>query len=178
MSNTQKTDIVSSVIESLQASKNFALVQFEKTTHKSLEGLRAELRTSDAQMKVIKNTLFEKAVNKLSEDEKGYQEIRSSFFPLREKSALITFTGDWATGLKAYFNAAKANEAFSFKFGMIENMAYDSEGMTKLAQLPAKHQLVAQLLGAMMNPIVRTTRAMKNPMQKLVFVLNAKAQEN
>lgn len=176
MANTQKTDIVSSVIENLQSSKNFALIQFEKTTHKALEGLRKDLRAKDAHVKVIKNTLFEKAVNKLSQEAREFEGVQKQF-PLKEKSAVITFAGDWAEGLKAFFNVAKANESFSFKLGMIENTAYDAEGMTKLAQLPGKDQLVAKLLGAMMNPMVRTTRAMKNPMQKLVFVLNAKAQE-
>ncbi len=177
MANVQKTDIVSSVEKSLQDSKNFALVQFDKTTHKDLEGLRRDLRKQDAEIKVIKNTLFEKAVNKLSQTQKEFQHIREAFFPLKDKSAIVTFGGDWAEGLKAYFNVSKANESFSFKFGLIENTAYDADGMTKLAQLPGKDQLVAKLLGAMMNPVVRTTRAIKNPMQKFVYVLNAKASQ-
>ncbi|MBP9691697.1 50S ribosomal protein L10, partial [Candidatus Woesebacteria bacterium] len=86
MANVQKTDIVSSVEKSLQDSKNFALVQFDKTTHKDLEGLRRDLRKQDAEIKVIKNTLFEKAVNKLSQTQKEFQHIREAFFPLKDKS--------------------------------------------------------------------------------------------
>lgn len=177
MANTQKKGIVTSVTDILKNANNFALIQFEKTTHKDLETLRKDLKKKDAKLQVVKNTLFEKAVNKLSEEKKEYRDVRDNHFPLKQKSAVIMFKGDWADALKAYFTTAKDNEAFSFKFGLIENNAYDAEGMQKLAQLPGKDQLVAKLLGAMMNPMIRTTRAIKNPMQKFVFVLNAKAQQ-
>lgn len=177
MVNTQKKGIVSSVIDVLTNANNFALIQFEKTTHKDLETLRKDLKKKDAKMQVVKNTLFEKAVNKLSEKSKEYREVRDKHFPLKQKSAVIMFKGDWADALKTYFTTAKDNEAFSFKFGLIENNAYDAEGMKKLAQLPGKDELVAKLLGAMKNPMVRTTQAIKNPMQKFVYVLNAKAKQ-
>src|SRR5690606_4323467 len=126
---------------------------------------------------VVKNTLFEKAVNKLSEENTKYREVREKFFPLQEKSAVIIFENDWIDGLKTYFDKAKDNESFSFKFGLMENTAYDAEGMKKLSQLPAKDQLVAQLIASMKNPMARTTRALMSPMQKFVYVLNAKAKQ-
>lgn len=177
MVNTQKKGIVTSVIDILKNANNFALIQFQKTTHKDLETLRRDLKKKDAKLQVVKNTLFEKAVNKLSEENEQYREVRNNHFPLKETSAVIMFKGDWADALKTYFTTVKDNEAFSFKFGLIENMAYDANGLLKLAQLPGKAQLVAKLLGAMKNPMVRTTRAFKNPMQKFVYVLNAKAKQ-
>ncbi len=177
MVNTQKKDIVSSVSDILKNAQNFALIQFEKTTHKDLETLRKDLKKKDAQLQVVKNTLFEKAVNKLSEEKAEYREVREKFFPLKDKSAVIMFKGDWIDGLKTYFSQAKDNESFSFKFGLIEDNAYDAEGLKKLSQLPGKDELVAKLIGSMKNPMARTTRALTFNMQKLVYVLNQKAQQ-
>ena len=46
MANTQKNDIISSVQSSVIDAKNFALIQFEKTTHKELESLKKEKNPS------------------------------------------------------------------------------------------------------------------------------------
>lgn len=177
MANTQKKGIVSSVTDILKNANNFALIQFEKTTHKDLETLRRDLKKKDAKLQVVKNTLFEKAVNKLSEEKKEYRDVRDNHFPLKQTSAVIMFKGDWADALKAYFTTVKENESFSFKFGLIENTAYDADGMKKLAQLPGKDELIAKLIGTMKNPMARTTRALTNPMQKFVYILNAKANQ-
>lgn len=177
MANTQKNDIVGSIIQSIEGNSNFALIKFEKTTHKTLEGLRRELKKNNTTIEVIKNTLFEKVVNKLSATKKPFGEIRKKMFPLREKSALILMKGDWAEGLKAYYEKVKADNAFSFKFGYIDEQVYDSADLKKLAQLPSKLELYAKILGGMKNPIVRTTRSLKFNMQKFVYILSQKAQQ-
>ncbi len=177
MANTKKSDIVAEISESLQSGANFALIKFEKTTHKTLEELRRQLRKNDAKISVIKNTLFEKAINKLSEKEKTFTEIRQKQFPIKDRTALVMFEGEWIEALKTYFNFSKKDEAYGFKFGRIDNNVYNDAQLTQLAQLPAKDQLVARLIGTMKNPIARTTRAMKFNAQKLVYVLSQKAQQ-
>lgn len=177
MANTKKTDIVSDIAESLKSGANFALIKFEKTTHKTLEDLRKQLRKNDARVNVIKNTLFEKAINKLSEDEKTFTKIRNEQFPIKDKTALVVFKGDWIEGLKSYFDFSKKDEAFGFKFGRIDNTVYNDRELVQLAQLPGKDQLVAKLIGTMKNPMARTARALTFNAQKLVYVLSQKAKQ-
>ena len=177
MANTKKTDIVSDISESLKSSANFALIKFEKATHKTLEDLRKQLRKNDTKVNVIKNTLFEKAINKLSEEEKTFTEIRKSLFPIKDRTALIVFHGDWAEGLKSYFDFSKKDESFGFKFGRIDNTVYNGAQLVQLAQLPGKDQLIAKLIGTMKNPMARTTRALSFNAQKLVYVLSQKAKQ-
>jgi large subunit ribosomal protein L10 len=177
MANTQKKDIVSSVQSAIEGGKNFALIQFEKTTHKDLEGIKKDLLKKDAKIKVIKNTLFEKAVNILSEKNSSFKSISKSFFPLKARSALLTFNSDWSDALKAFYTKIKGSESFSFKFGLIENTPYDAKGMNALATLPGKTELMGKLIGTMKNPMARTVATIKNPMQKFVYVLSAKAKQ-
>lgn len=177
MANTKKSDIVAEISESLKSGSNFALIKFEKATHKTLEDLRKQLRTSNAKINVIKNTLFEKAINKLSESEKTFTHIRQQQFPIKDRTALVVFKGDWAEGLKTYFTFSKKDEAFGFKFGRIDNTVYNDTQLVQLAQLPGKDQLVAKLIGTMKNPMARTARALTFNAQKLVYVLSQKAQQ-
>lgn len=66
MANLKKQETVTEILNTLQGSENIALIKFEKTTHISLEGLRKDLKKNKAKLSVIKNTLLEKAVNKLA----------------------------------------------------------------------------------------------------------------
>lgn len=177
MVSQKKVAIVDKVTQSIQENSNFALVKFEKTTHKTLEELRKELRKSESTLQVVKNTLFEKAINKLSQSKKEFGDMSKKAFPLKEKSALLVLHGDWIEGLKAYYEKVKDNESFSFKVGMIDNQVYNDADLVKLAQLPGKDQLRAKLVGILKNPMSRTTRALSFNMQKFVYVLSQKAKQ-
>lgn len=174
----KKIDIVSSLRETMTSGGTFVLVQFEKTTHQTLEGIRKSLKKQGSKLQVIKNTLFEKTINKLAIDKPEYRALRTSVFPLKEKSAVIVFGADWVESLKSYYKQVKENESFKFKFGVIDKTVYDASGLERLAQLPSKAELVAKLLGSMQNPASRTTRALKFNAQKLVYVLHAKASQS
>ncbi len=177
MAHKSKVAIVDKVTQSIEQNSNFALIKFEKTTHKTLEELRRELRKSESTLQVVKNTLFEKAINKLSQSKKEFGEMSQKAFPLKEKSALLVLHGDWIEGLKGYYEKVKENESFSFKIGMIDNKVYNNDELVRLAKLPGKDQLRAKLVGVMMNPMVRTTRALSFNMQKFVYLLSAKAKQ-
>lgn len=175
MANTQKKDIVASVTDSIQNEVNFALIEFDKVTHKNFESMRRDMKKLGVKMNVIKNTLFEKSVNKLSQTSATYKKISAEHFPLEKKSALLTFAEDWVEGLKKFKKFSEENENLLFKLGLIEKVIYNQEGLTKLSLLPSKDQLMAQLIGTIKNPMARTTRSLTSPMQKLVYVLSQKS---
>lgn len=175
MANLQKKDIVATITDQIKDQNNYVLVQFEQTTHKGLEALRHDLKKKGAHLQIVKNSLFEKAVHKLSQKHAAFRTIQQQF-PLTRRSALLSLTGDWGEGLKAYYEAVKDNESFTFKFGTLDDQQYTQVELVRLATLPGKDQLMAKLIGAMKNPMVRTVRSMTSPMQKLVFVLKIKSK--
>ena len=66
MVNNLKKNQVDSILQLVKKNPNILLVKIGKTTHQSLETLRKELRKSNSKIKVIKNTLFEKSINKIA----------------------------------------------------------------------------------------------------------------
>ena len=176
MANLKKKSIVDWLIDAIHAA-NYVLITFEKTTHTALEQIRRDLKKQDTTFKVIKNVLFEKAVNKLSQSEKSYRDIAKKVLPLANKSAVIIFKGEWLDGLKKYHNATKEDENFSFKFGYIDNELYQKEDMIRLANLPRRNELIAKIIGSLKNPMARTTRALTYNMQKFVYVLSQKEKQ-
>src|SRR3990167_8826500 len=98
MVNQLKKNQVNSILQLLEKNPNFLLVKVGKTTHQSLESLRRDLRKTDSQIKVIKNTLFEKSINKIALKDKLFKEFKKQFFPLKETTALVTLNDRWNEG--------------------------------------------------------------------------------
>lgn len=176
MANQKKQTIVDQLINQFGETSNFALVKFDKTSHTAMEGLRNELRKLNTSLNVIKNSMFEKAVNKQSNQNPVFKELRKSF-PIQEKSAILFLKDDVSAGLKAIFNFGKKDESFDFKIGIIDNVVYQGSDLKRIAQLPNKDQLIAKITGSMKSPMARTTRALTFNMQKLVYVLSQKSQQ-
>lgn len=175
---TAKKTVVDSLVEELTQNPNFLLVTFEKTSHQTLEALRKELKKTNSSLKVIKNTLLEKAFNKLSQSSKEFRDLKKRFAPLREVSALLTLSSDWSPGLKTFYGFVEKDKSLAFKFGSLDKINYDREAMLSIAKLPGKDELVGSLLGSMKSPTFHLVSAMKYNMQKFVYVLSQKAKTN
>lgn len=178
MTNTKKQLQVNELIDILKTNQQFSLLKFDKTTHIKMEALRKSLKKTGSKMQVIKNTLFQKAVNKLSQDKNltQFKEVRKHMPSLKENTALLTFGKDWSTGMNAFFAFSKEEKSVSFRLGCLDNVTYDANALTRIAQLPGKNVLVSKIIGSMKSPLTHFTYAIKYNTQKLVYILNAKAK--
>lgn len=177
MSRQDKKDILSSIINSIDGEVNFALVHFHKLSHQNMEKIRVDLQKVGAKLSVVKNSMFEKAINKLSQKNKLYSKIKKDSFPIRYKSGLLTFKSSWFEGLKAFYQFSKNNENLSLEVGVFDQIGYDKESINSLATLPSKNELLSKLLMVMQNPIAKTTQIMNSPFQKLLYILSQKIQK-
>lgn len=178
MVNTQKKSTVQSLEKTLLKNSNFVLIKFDKTTHKSLESLRKALKAESATFSVIKNTLFEKAVNNLISKSVQFKEVKKKYLPLREASALLTLEKDWNKGLGVFHKFAESEKTLSFKFGILDNINYGGSALDTIAKLPGKDQLMAKIIGSMKSPTSRLVYASKYGVQKLVYILNTKSKNS
>lgn len=176
MLNQKKTKLVEDVLSLFEKTSNFTLIKFDKTTHKSLETLRKDLKKSDAQLKIMKNTLFEKVVNKLSSKNKMFMDIRSKFFPLKKSTGLLSLKDDWSEGLKAFYNFIQKDKTLSFKFGLLDGQLYNNDEVERIAKLPGKNQLLANIIGSVKNPTSKLVYGMKFNINKFVYILNQKSK--
>lgn len=174
---SQKKEQLNQLVETLKTSNNFALVKFDKTTHIALEGLRKELRSKNAKIKVVKNSLLEKALNILSSENKEIGTVKKTAFPVKDTTAILTLGEQWSDGLSVFKTYTEKEKSLSFKIGFLDKTVYSIAEMKKIADLPGRDALIGKLLGSLKAPISRTTRSMKFNAQKLVYILNAKAQQ-
>ncbi|MCR4313262.1 MAG: 50S ribosomal protein L10, partial [Candidatus Roizmanbacteria bacterium] len=175
MVNNNKKNQVDSIFQLVDKNPNILLVKIGKTTHQSLESLRKELRKSNSKIKVIKNTLFEKSVNKIALKNKLFKDLKKQFFPLKETTALVTLGGNWSEGLKALYQFSKKDSSVSFKFGLLDESLYDTSKTIQIAQLPSKEELLGKIIGSMKSPMSKFVYAFKYNTNKLVYILKQKS---
>jgi len=179
MKNQKKLSQLSVVTDFLKKSDNFALFKFEKTKHIALEGLRNELRKSGATIKVVKNTILTKSINKLAAEKnqgdlRTFQKLAKN---IKENTALVSLGKDWSLGMNAFAKIAKTDKSLSFKLGFLDKTSYDASTMEKISNLPSKAELMAKIIGSMKSPTSRFVQALKFTTYKFVMVLNEKVKK-
>lgn len=176
MVSVKKKLQVEKLSQILTESQNFALVKFGSISHNALENLRRELKKNATQLKIIKKSLFEKSVNKLSLKESKLKELQKKVFPLRENSALLTLGENYFEGLNTFARFAKNETTLSFKFGFLDNKLYLKDDLNKLALLPSKEEILARITRSLKSPSTKLTFALKFPIYKISYILKSKIQ--
>ncbi|MCW2990382.1 MAG: ribosomal protein [Solirubrobacterales bacterium] len=114
--------------------------------------IRTSLRAADAKLRVVKNTLTERAA-----DEAGIAELKHL---LSGPTALTFVRGDAAAAAKAIADYAKATDLLPFKGGYMDGAAIDVEQLTAIAKLPSRQVLYGQLVGMIASPITGLARGL------------------
>lgn len=177
MANQTKKTQVESLVELLNSAPNFALIKYEKTKHKALEDLRHGLKEQDSKIRVVKNTLLQKALQTQAKTKKELAELVTKIFPLKESTAVLTLGEDYAMGLKTFHAFAKKDNTVSFKIGILDNSMYIGADLQKIALLPSKLELIAKLIGGLKSPSSKLVYAMKFNISKLTLVLKERAKQ-
>jgi len=175
MVSLKKKSQTDSLIKILSNNKNFILISIEKTKHQSLESLRKELKKTQALLKVIKNSLLEKAINKIKDV--AFSQFRKQFFPLKKPTAILLLSKNWNQGLKTFFDYTKKVTTLAFKIGILDEQIYDKNYLEKIAQLPGKNELITNIISSLKSPVSKFVYALKFNTNKFVYILQEKTKE-
>jgi large subunit ribosomal protein L10 len=74
---------------------------------------------------------------------------------------------------KALTAFAKAHSALELKGGLVENQVVDADGIKAIATLPSREELIAKLLGTMVNPLVGFARVLNGPVEAFARTVQA-----
>jgi len=176
MKNPQKTAQVKKIGDSIASDKNFVLVKYQAINTKTFNDLKSKLKSAGSSMTIIKNTLFEKTVNIISGQNKKLKDIKTKFFPLKEPTAIIYLGENWSNALKAFYDFSKDIKNLSFKLGILDKEVYDPDQLTKIAKLPGRDQLIANIIGSFKSPTQKLVYSMNYNLNKFVYILKQKSK--
>ena len=138
----QKEEEVSKLAEKLKEAKIILLTDYRGINVADVTKLRADLRNTNSEYKVIKNNIIKRALD--ANGESGLDDL------LEGPTAIVIGTEDYLEPSKVIYNFSKNNEFYKIKGGIIEGKVMTAEEIITLAKLPSKETLLSMLAGALL----------------------------
>ena len=152
MNREQKAAAIAEIAEEIGASQAVIAVDPSGLTVAQSAEIRGQLRDANATLRIVKNTLTERAA-----DEAGVTELKAL---LTGPTALAFVRGDAAAAAKAISDDARTTDRLPFKGGYMDGAALDVAQITAIAKLPSRDVLYGQLVGMIASPITGLARGL------------------
>lgn len=162
MPTQKKIDTVTALTDKISRAKAIVLTDYRGLKHKQFEEIRKLLKNADADFVVAKNRLFKRA---LSEKTKKLDEF------LTETTAILFSYADEVAPLRELFKFFKTANAGKAKAGLLGAQVLSDADVTKLASLPSRGVILAQLVGQLNAPIQGLHYALRWNINRLVWGL-------
>jgi len=139
----EKVAVVDEVRAKLSASDAAVLTEYRGLEVGAISDLRRVLREAGGEYKIYKNTLVRFAARNLG------LEIDDL---LTGPTAIAFVDGDAAAVAKALRDYARTNQSLVVKGGLLGTKVIDAAGVSALAELPSREQLLSQIAGLFAAP--------------------------
>ncbi len=165
----QKQEIVTALAAKLKRSPTLYVTDFTGLNVARITDLRRRLRAAGVEYVVVKNTLALRALSEaqLAGGESGLERH------LDGPTALVLAGVDAVAPAKILAEFAKEFEKPKIKVGLVQGQAIGPEQVTRLATLPARDVLLAQLGGALQAPLAGFAGALNGLFMTMVGALEA-----
>ncbi len=163
MKRTEKEQLVTELTTKIKGAQALYYTDFTGMNVKRMTELRRQLRRAGVEYVVIKNTLALRAVN-----ESGLVGER-----LKGPTGIVVAT-DAVSGAKVLTDFAKeTDQRPAVKGGMFDGRAIDAEQVKRLANMPSREQMLAELGAGLMAPLAAFAGALNGMMYQMVGALEA-----
>ncbi len=165
MARPEKVAKVEEVRNDLSGAAATLLTHYRGLSVTELAELRARLRETSAEMKVVKNTLTRRAAAAAGFD--GLDEL------LEGPTGLIFCAEDPVGPAKALKAFQKDHPELIVRGGYLDGEVLDGEATLKLAELSSREELLAKLAGLMEGALSNTARLLQAATEKQARLLQA-----
>ena len=148
-----KQPIVDKIAEEIKDAQSVVLVDYRGLTVAQDTELRKQLREAGVIYKVYKNTMMKRAFEGT--------EFAALDDCLEGPSAIAISKDDATAPARILYKFAQDAPALELKGGVVEGTAYDVAGISELAKIPSRDELLSKLLGSLQSPITNFARVIK-----------------
>ena len=164
MKKPEKDKLVAELKQKLDGAKALYYTDFTGLNVKRMTDLRRRLRKANVEYVVIKNTLALRAVN-----DAGLVGTK-----LKGQTGLV-IAKDAVAAAKVLADFAKENDARpAVKGGLLDGKAVNVEQVKKLASMPSREQMLADLGAGLQSPMAAFVGALSGLMYMMVGALEAR----
>ena len=165
MPNASNVAEVEAIKGRLEGSVAALLTEFRGLNVKELGELRASLRGSSTEYRVLKNTLTSLAVREV-----GYDGL----VPLLQGPTAVAFVhGDAVQAAKDLAEFARTHPALVVKGGVLDGKVLDADEVRRLATLESREVLLARVAGLLQAPLQQAASLLAAPLRQVATMTSA-----
>jgi large subunit ribosomal protein L10 len=165
MSKTERQATVESLTELLKGSPNVFVTDFSGLNVLRMTELRRRLRGAGVEYVVVKNTLAQRAF--------AANGVHALDEHLAGPTGLVLSGQDALAGAKVLSDFAREFEKPAIKIGLVDGRPVTPEQVKRLADLPPRDVLLAQLAGYIQAPMAQFAGVMNGLLSQMVGALEA-----
>ncbi len=163
-----KIVIVQDVRDRLENADAVLFTEYRGLNVSQLAQLRTALAPVGGTYKIYKNTLAKVAARELNLEIEDF---------LLGPTGMAFVDGDAAAVAKVLDNYRREHEVFVVKGGLLGDSIVQPDGVKRLASLPPREQLMAQLGGLVQSPMAKFAGALAAPLNEMAALLGAMQQK-
>ena len=169
MNKQEKASEIDALKSALEGGPTAFVVAPKGLTVNQVSALRRKVRASSGRFKVVKNRLALRAL-------KGtpYEPLAPH---LKGETAIAYSAADPGPLAKVIGEFMKDNQGLSIKGGVVDGRLVSAAEIKAIADMPPRPVLVARLLGALRQPMVRLVTVLQRPAQGLVRAMDEIARK-
>src|SRR6266545_1068687 len=166
----EKVAVVEELADRLSRATMAVLADYRGLTVGQLADLRRQLRPQNVELRIAKNTLARLAAR---------QTGREALLPALEGPTAFVFSfGDPAAMAKTLTDTIRAQRLdVQIKSALFGEQLLPATDVTRIAELPNRETLIAQVVGTVQSPISSFVNVLAGTLQSLVGVLEARRQQ-
>ena len=172
MTREEKNQLIDSLAEQLAESKNIYLADISNLDSEFTHMLRTLCFKKDVQLRIVKNTLLKKAMEKVDKDFDAFYEILSG-----PTSVMFAEAGNTPAKLIKEFR--KKSDRPILKGAYIEEMTYiGDDQLDFLASIKSKNELIADVVALLQSPLTNVMSQLNSGNNILTGVLKTMAERS
>jgi large subunit ribosomal protein L10 len=162
-----KVAIVEEIADQLRRSSMAVLADYRGLTVSQISELRRQLRPADVELRVVKNTLTRLAARAAE---------REVLLPALEGPTAIAFSyGEPTILAKTLTDTIRTQRlSMTIKNGLLGDRLLAASEVARLAELPSRDVLIAQVVGSVQAPIAGLVNVLAGTLGSLLGVLEAR----
>ena len=147
-----KAAVIDEIKAKLEGAQSVVVFDYMGTTVDEATAMRKALREANVDYAVYKNTLIAKAIEGTQ-----FEDLKDA---LSGPSALAVSKDDAVAPARILNKAIKDYNKMAFKAGYVEGIKYDAEGLTAIASIPSRDELIAKFMGSIQSPVGKFVRTL------------------
>jgi large subunit ribosomal protein L10 len=167
MPTEAKRAAVAELRQHLSRSRTLIVSEYRGLTVRELAEIRRSLRRQDVSYRIVKNRLMRIAAS---------ETVGTALDALLTGPTAIAFGQDEGATAKAVMDAMRPYRQVKITGGLLGDRAIDADGVIRLASLPGREVLLAQLAGAFAAPLAMTAGLFDAPLRDVAGLVSALAE--